>query len=291
MNDDLVSICVISYNSMNTIVETLESIKNQTYQRIELIISDDCSQDKTVCVVNDWIKENKSRFVNTEFLTSEINCGVTKNCNKALRRASGFLLKDIAADDVLDKNYIESCVEFFSENKDAKVLMTDVWFENLNHEKINKKYDVLDYSFFEKNNQEQSDYVLKGKLPTIPTPSMIVRRDLFEYLGFYDERIPMWEDGPFFFRLAENKVKIYFLNKELVKIYVRDNSLSNGFNKRFVISAGLFYKYYQFKYDVRRNFIFAMIRYVFNFIKINIENKLCLFIFNRIKFTKENNSI
>ena len=44
----LVSVVIITYNSEKTIIETLESIKNQTYKNIELIISDDFSKDNTV---------------------------------------------------------------------------------------------------------------------------------------------------------------------------------------------------------------------------------------------------
>ena len=49
-NDILVSCTVVSYNSEKMIVETLESIKSQTYRNIELIVSDDCSKDNTVLV-------------------------------------------------------------------------------------------------------------------------------------------------------------------------------------------------------------------------------------------------
>lgn len=55
----LVSVIVMSYCSADTIVETLDSIKNQTYPRIELIITDDCSPDRTIQVVQDWIAVNK----------------------------------------------------------------------------------------------------------------------------------------------------------------------------------------------------------------------------------------
>ena len=48
----LVSIVVATYNSAKTVIETLESIKAQTYDNIELIVSDDCSQDNTIDVVS-----------------------------------------------------------------------------------------------------------------------------------------------------------------------------------------------------------------------------------------------
>lgn len=49
----LVSVVVITYNSSKYIVETLNSVKKQTYKNIELIITDDCSTDNTVSVIKD----------------------------------------------------------------------------------------------------------------------------------------------------------------------------------------------------------------------------------------------
>ena len=48
IKNTVVSIVIITYNSSRYIIETLESIKSQTYNEIELIVSDDCSEDNTV---------------------------------------------------------------------------------------------------------------------------------------------------------------------------------------------------------------------------------------------------
>jgi alpha-1,3-rhamnosyltransferase len=65
----LVSIVVITYNSSDYVLETLESAKDQTYKNIELIISDDCSTDNTVEICKNWLEENKERFKHTELIT------------------------------------------------------------------------------------------------------------------------------------------------------------------------------------------------------------------------------
>ena len=59
-DNPLVSVVVITYKSANTILETLESFKQQTYKNIELIVSDDCSPDHTVEVVEEWIKNKRT---------------------------------------------------------------------------------------------------------------------------------------------------------------------------------------------------------------------------------------
>ena len=61
-NIPLISVVVLTYNSSLYITETLNSIKDQTYDNIELIITDDCSTDSTLIICEDWINLNKSRF-------------------------------------------------------------------------------------------------------------------------------------------------------------------------------------------------------------------------------------
>lgn len=60
MYNPLVSVIVITYNSAKYVLETLESIRVQSYQNIELIISDDCSKDNTIDICRNWIGKMKN---------------------------------------------------------------------------------------------------------------------------------------------------------------------------------------------------------------------------------------
>ena len=62
MKEPLVSIIVITYNSSKYVLETLESAKAQTYENIELIISDDGSTDDTIKICKNWLEKNQDRF-------------------------------------------------------------------------------------------------------------------------------------------------------------------------------------------------------------------------------------
>ena len=74
--EELVSVVVVTYNSALTIVETLESVKNQSYQNIELIITDDASKDNTLKLCKDWLDQNGNRFPLFRIIESEKNTGV-----------------------------------------------------------------------------------------------------------------------------------------------------------------------------------------------------------------------
>ena len=102
----LVSIVVITYNSVRFVLETLESIKKQTYNNIELIISDDASTDRTVEVCKTWIDDNYRRFKRTKLITVHRNTGIPANFNRGVMAAKGAWIKTIAGDDVLYQNCI-----------------------------------------------------------------------------------------------------------------------------------------------------------------------------------------
>ena len=282
--EPLVSVAVISYNSEKTIIETLDSIKNQTYSNIELIISDDCSNDLTISITEDWIDKNKRRFQNVHILTSETNTGVTKNCNRAYKIASGEFIKDIAADDILLPNYLEDCINFFLLNPKTNILYSKV-------KNFKIKYDDLpnsnpDYSFFDlKSYNEQFNYIKKFGVPVVPTPSVIYRSSVFKNHGYFDERIPMWEDGPMTFKLIEEGEVLFLLDKIGVMIRVRDDSISHSCSINHKKSISLFYKYYLMKYDSRfslKTFYHKLKMFLLYHSDINICNILYRFItFNK----------
>ena len=57
-NFPLVSVICLSYNHKAYVVEALNSVINQTYPNIELLIADDCSSDNSIGVIKDWVKNH-----------------------------------------------------------------------------------------------------------------------------------------------------------------------------------------------------------------------------------------
>jgi alpha-1,3-rhamnosyltransferase len=96
----LVSIIVITYNSGRYVLETLNSIWYQTYEDMELVVSDDFSTDDTLVLCKKWIAAHKTRFTSCKIIESDENNGITKNCNRGLYASSGQWVKIIAGDDV-----------------------------------------------------------------------------------------------------------------------------------------------------------------------------------------------
>ncbi|MGL4913508.1 MAG: glycosyltransferase family 2 protein, partial [Romboutsia sp.] len=68
-NSDLVSVIVTNYNNEKYICSCLDSILNQSYKNIEIILVNDASTDNSIYFIHNWIKENKSKFTKENYIT------------------------------------------------------------------------------------------------------------------------------------------------------------------------------------------------------------------------------
>ena len=226
----LVSVYVITYNSSETILETLESIYNQTYPKIELVISDDCSTDNTIQCCEMWLHSHSNRFVSVEVVVSPINRGISANVNTAWSKCNGEWIKGMAGDDVLKESAIENYIEYLAKNKQIKALFGKCFYISEDKDKISEMYSYHDYTFFSLSREEKLDYLIfKGCF--IPCTTFIFNRETFLNNGIKcDERIPMLDDWPLWINILRSGIDLYYFDKEVVGYRIRENSMSTGSN-------------------------------------------------------------
>lgn len=227
----LVSVVVVTYKSSGTVIETLESVKSQTYQNIELIITDDNSPDNTLEVCNTWLKINGSRFVNSIIVTAPQNTGVSENINRGIRASHGKWIKSIAGDDLLIPSAIEEYIEY-SENSSEPVRMCvsgvncfssdGIIPERL--QRIFDKYLELSQEAYER----QYLRVLQGNIFTGPT--FFYLRELYDEIGGFPMEYGNGEEWPFVYKVIKNGNRIYAIGKKLVNYRYSQNSLSHFIN-------------------------------------------------------------
>jgi len=258
-----VTVNVVTYNSSKYIIETLESIKKQTYPNLRLTISDDYSTDNTIELCKLWIEKNKNRFLLTKIIDSNCNTGVSANFNRAWDACTTEWMKDIAGDDLLLPNCIEDNINYIKQQPDSIVIFSRVRPFTVQHgRKKWKESSWHDYNFFKLSAQEQYHYLFyKGnKLPAPPCFYNI--KKLRELNIRHDERIPLLEDYPKWIMFARKGVKFDFLDKYTVGYRLDENSLSVGlFSPRFYKSNLLFYLYYyqdEIKNENERNEIYNL---------------------------------
>lgn len=224
----LVTICVLTYNSSESVLETLESIKSQTYMNLQLVISDDSSADSTVEKCRTWLNENKERFSSVEILTSDVNTGVTANCNRAVRASKGRWVKFIAGDDVLysdsverlirtaesytyDKYFFGGFVQPFSQTGE---LSRDYGIEH----KLSDFGSIVDPSI-QLEILRCNNYIYA---PTVLFPAAV-----FSHIMF-DEDYPFAEDYPMFLNMLNAGYRYININEPLVRYRIHSLSISNN---------------------------------------------------------------
>jgi len=249
-NDLLFSVVVITYNSSVFIEETLDSIYNQTYKNIELIISDDASTDNTIDICKNWLKKNSKRFIDTHLSTVESNTGIPSNINRGIRLAKGAWIKGIAGDDAMFKEGIKYGVDYIHSNKEVCIFSSDriSYRDMLNDDCIISKSSDEESSFFKLSSAEQySSLLYENRISAV---SMFFKKSLIDEVGGFDESIRFMEDHPMWLTLTKKGVKIFHLAKVTVKYRVHglsvrtsDSNKSSLFN-RFYLKIRSFQKVY-----------------------------------------------
>lgn len=249
MSDNLtVTVSVLTYNSSKFVIETLDSIKTQTYKDLILQICDDCSTDNTVELCKRWIENNKNRFVKTKIIVPEKNTGVSGNCNRAWDACETKYHKCIAGDDILLPNCIEEYMIIASTQDDVCFWFSRPYLFGVSKTDCDKyERDRFHYDFFDWTQELQYEDLRHGS--KIPAATEFCNIELVRKYGIrHDERIPMLEDRPKWINCVWKGVKMKFLDKQLVGYRLRKDSLSNSglLNPRFFESVRLAYFYYDF---------------------------------------------
>lgn len=227
MDKPLVSIIVVTYNSSKYVIETLESIKCQTYINLELIITDDNSSDDTVQLCKDWVKVNIERFKRVEMLTSYINSGISSNRNRGCFESRGEWIKQIDGDDRLKPSCIEDYINYVVLNPTKNIVFSPL--EPFGEGELDKWKRLLKsnfkYTFSLSNKQFR---ILLCKLCLFPAPSAFIKKSFFDKVGGYDESIGFLEDWPFWVRTAFNGANFAYIATPEVEYRISPTSLSQG---------------------------------------------------------------
>lgn len=226
MRQPLVSITMLTYNDERFIVETLESVKAQTYPDLELVISDDKSQDNTVAVAKAWVEQNRSRFRNVVILESEENVGVTANCIRTNNAATGEWLKGIGGDNLMTPDCIEQLINFVADRPDVEMVQCGLGLIDLEGHVIGHSFKAPDAVFHDNRITGREQYQIFLRKDPVDALAMFKKKELLTSMECYDTEFRNQEDTPFALRILKEGHKIWYYPKTLVLRRMRPGSLS-----------------------------------------------------------------
>lgn len=220
------TIIVTHYNQMNYIKEALESVLNQNYKNIELIVADDGSPSFERKKVEKYIKnKNKKRF-EYKILDPKVNNGTVKNINNAVKEASGDYIMFFAADDKLyDENVVSNFIKAFEDEKrniiTTQCLLYDDKFIKLFGKFVNKyKSWIYNYKSVKSNYARMAIGCCYGSGGTA------YRKEIFEKYGLFDEQYIFVEDWSYWLKVLREGEKLYYCN--FYTLCHRDGGISHS---------------------------------------------------------------
>lgn len=225
---ELVSVIALCYNHEDYLIETLDSILNQTYQNIELVILDDLSKDNSVTLIENWIETHD---VNCIFIKHESNKGVCASLNEAIKVCKGNYIQMISCDDVLLSEKIKTQVLQFQKIPDKYgVIYSNAQIIDENSKKLNLNF--IEYFIGSREIKEFSGDVFheltKGNF--IPAMSTLIKKEVFDRVGLYDERL-IYEDYDFWLRVAR-EFSFIFIDDSLVYYRLHSSNLHKKISKK-----------------------------------------------------------
>ena len=216
MNENLVTVCITTYNRKELLPTSLKSVLTQTYDNIEVIIVDDHSTDGTKELVENELLNLDERI---RYIRHERNKGLAAGRNSAIFAAKGKYFTFVDDDDTWKPDFLSTFVEIAQNHDDSYAfcasIISDIKDKPVAAIKANLR-----------------DLLILGYTP--PVASQFYFTGTLKKVGGYDETIKSGVDHDLWLTLGLYNIKIIWLNKKLVNVnpIASDNRMTYNINKR-----------------------------------------------------------
>jgi glycosyltransferase involved in cell wall biosynthesis len=210
-NLKLVSVVIACYNAENYIEETIHSVLKQSYQNFEIVIVDDGSSDNSLDIIKK-ISEKEHRI---KYYSIDHSGRASVPRNYGVKKASGKLIAFLDADDLWTKDKLKYQLNVFNEHPDIGFVYSMCFtFGEVNF--FSEHYELLPLPFRASKNYSE----LRTKGNSIPLSSVLIKKELFESVGGFDEdaEFKAVEDYDLWLRVSE---KSSFILIPRVHVYYR----------------------------------------------------------------------
>lgn len=190
-----VSVVIPTFNRASLVLEAVESVFRQTFKDYELIVVDDGSTDGTQEILRPY--ETRLGYLFQE------NRGVSAARNAGIERARGRWVAFLDSDDLWLSEKLEKQMTFLARHPDALIVQTgEVWIRK--GQKVNPR----------KKHQKFSGDIFAPslKLCLVSPSAVVIRKDLFEEVGLFDETMPACEDYDLWLRIAARR-PVFFVGR------------------------------------------------------------------------------
>lgn len=188
LQNSLISVIIPVYNRAWCIKDALDSVINQTYRNIELVVVDDGSDDETGQI----LKNYKDNHENIKVLFQK-NRGVSSSRNLGILNSNGDFIAFLDSDDLWEPKKLETQIGYFEADKSAVVCQTEeIWIRN--NKRINPR---------KRHKKPCGDIFIPSLSLCLVSPSAVMmKREFFERTGLFDEKMTACEDYDLWLRAS-----------------------------------------------------------------------------------------
>lgn len=203
IHQPLVSVMIPYYNCQDYIAETIESVEQQTYPNVEIIIVNDGSAQEHT----DYLKQLLLNKPHVQYYFQQ-NKGLAATRNAAAQYAKGTYFLFLDADDVILPTYVEQSVALLEQNQDYQVVYPI-------SEYFGAKTGIWELPPY----HQYQDLLLTNRLPCIA----VHRAEDFHRIGGFDDSLPTHEDWDYWIRLLAKGGQVYQIPMVLFRYRQREN--------------------------------------------------------------------
>lgn len=236
-----VTVLTLSYNSPD-LYATIDSVLMQSYENIQLVIVDDCSEYFPEETIVRYIYENNKGNVTAKIIKNKMNCGIIRSSNIGILASDGEYIINLAGDDVFyDENVVQDIVKEFE--RTGAMIITGL---------RSVRSPDLKAEYFVSPTKAQAKKITKFK------PEKLFEemegfnfvfgcctarsRECIEKHGLYDEKYFYLDDYSINMRLLRNGVKFHFYERIFIKYRSNGVSSASGINQKYVKESDLLFE-------------------------------------------------
>jgi len=218
----LVSVIILYYNQPEYIFNAIDSVLEQDYPAIELIIANDKSKEFDEARIIAYINDRKAKnLVQAKVITHKENYGTVKNINVSIEAADGEYIKIFGADDVLaDRKVISEQVAYLTRCSHlavtGKLMQCDENLQPIHDRSVEKNNEMLP-TILKMNSKARERYVYRHNLFPYITQALLFCKTFFDIVGKYDENYRLVEDTPMMWKILDANIDVGFLNIYTIK--------------------------------------------------------------------------
>ena len=225
-NSSVISVIITTYNRVEMLLLTLESVLKQTYTNIEVLVIDDGSNDLT---------EQKLKNIEDErvfYYKIDHWGGPARPRNIGIEKSTGDYICFCDDDDLWDKFKLEKSMDYITQNG-AVFLFTDITFIDQFDNPIKKKY-ISRYLIPKIHILKKKSLILLAN-NMIPLSTVMIKKDIFKNIRFLEDKNLISQEDHYLWILINQNTQLHFLKSKLVQYRIHIGGISKNKDKRRVV--------------------------------------------------------